>query len=109
LSEFIDWTKYIGIDTHWQSLYQPEYLDPLKLGPAVRELAVKELKLILARNDLTDSERSFFTQAEQNYHATCDIDLTQLFCNHIEKNETIYHLDQAGKFSELWPELSSLL
>jgi MoaA/NifB/PqqE/SkfB family radical SAM enzyme len=109
LSEFIDWTKYIGVDTHWQSLYQPEYLDPLKLGPTVRELAVKELKLILARNDLTNSERSFFTQAEQNYYATCDIDLTQSFCNHIEKNETIYHLDQAGKFLELWPELSSLL
>jgi hypothetical protein len=90
-------------------LYQPEYLDPLKLGPTIRELAVKELKLILARNDLTNSERSFFTQAEQNYYATCDIDLTQSFCNHIEKNETIYHLDQAGKFLELWPELSSLL
>jgi MoaA/NifB/PqqE/SkfB family radical SAM enzyme len=109
LSEFIEWTKYIGIDTHWQSLYQPECLDPLKLGPAIRDLAIKELQLILTRNDLTNSERNFFTQAEQNYHVPCDIDLTQSFWNHIETNETTYHLDQAGKFSELWPEISSLL
>ena len=67
LMEFINWAKEVKIDTHWQSLYQPDYLDPLKHSPAVRALAHAEIKQVLDRSDLTDSECSFFTQAEQNF------------------------------------------
>jgi MoaA/NifB/PqqE/SkfB family radical SAM enzyme len=109
LTELFDWAKSMQVDTHWQSLYQPEYLDPLRLGPAVKELAVEELTLVLARTDLTDSEREFFTRAKQNYHIPCDIDLQQLLRNHVDKIETVYHPDQAGKFSELWPEIAGAI
>ena len=35
---------FVGIDTHWQSLYQPECLDPLRHSAAIRELAQAELE-----------------------------------------------------------------
>ena len=106
LMEFINWAKEVKIDTHWQSLYQPDYLDPLKHTPAVRELAHQELKRVLARTDLTDSERSFFTQAEQNFNNTPTEDLTEQFKQHIQEMENKYHRDQQGQFARLWPELA---
>lgn len=105
LIEFLDWSKSIGIDTHWQSLYQPEYLDPLRLGPMVRELAIKELDRVLARTDLTTSEQSFFEQALKNYQTFSTENLSEQFQNHITEIENKYHRDQSGKFARLWPEL----
>ena len=67
LFDFIEWAKFVGVDTHWQSLYQPECLDPLKHSEEVRILAQEEIKRVLERNDLTDSERGFFEQAKNNY------------------------------------------
>jgi MoaA/NifB/PqqE/SkfB family radical SAM enzyme len=107
LMEFLDWAKSIGIDTHWQSLYQPEYLDPLRLGPLVRELAVKELNLVLSRTDLTTSERTFFEQALKNYQAFSTENLLEQFQNHIKEIEYTYHKTQRGWFDKFWPELAT--
>ena len=109
LMEFINWAKEIKVDTHWQSLYQPDYLDPLKLKPALRTLAHEEIKRVLDRTDLTDSERSFFTQAEQNYNNPPDVDLTEQFKQHIAEMETQYHKDQQGNFAWLWPEIAEVI
>jgi len=109
LMEFFDWAKHIGVDTHWQSLYQPDYLDPLKHSHQVRDLAQAELEKVLARLDLTDSERSFFEQARQNYQQPITVDLAPEFKVHIQEIEQQYHPDQQGKFVELWPEFGNLL
>ena len=109
LMEFFDWAKHIGVDTHWQSLYQPDYLDPLKHSQQVRDLAQAELEKVLARLDLTDSERSFFEQARQNYQQPITVDLAPEFKVHIQEIEQQYHPDQQGKFAELWPEFGNLL
>ena len=109
LTEFIDWAKQIGVDTHWQSLYQPEYLDPLKHSQQIRNLAQIELEKVLARTDLTLSEREFFEQAKQNYSNLVEVSLTQELKQHIEEIETIYHRDTKGKFAKLWPELAELI
>lgn len=109
LMEFFDWAKHIGVDTHWQSLYQPDYLDPLKHSQQVRDLAQAELEKVLARLDLTDSERSFFEQARQNYQQPITVDLAPEFKVHIQEIEQQYHPDQQGKFVELWPEFGNLL
>jgi organic radical activating enzyme len=109
LMEFFDWAKFVGVDTHWQSLYQPECLDPLKHNQQVRDLAQAELEKVLARTDLTDSEKSFFEQARQNYQQPATVDLAQEFKIHINEIENQYHTDQQGKFAELWPELAEIL
>ena len=109
LTELVDWAKHIGVDTHWQSLYQPDYLDPLKHSQQIRDLAQVELEKVLARADLTDSERSFFDQAYQNYQQPSTVDLALEFKIHIQEIEQQYHPDQQGKFAELWPEFGSLL
>ena len=109
LTELVDWAKHIGVDTHWQSLYQPDYLDPLKHSQQIRDLAQVELEKVLARADLTDSERSFFDQAYQNYQQPSTVDLALEFKIHIQEIEQQYHTDQQGKFAELWPEFGNLL
>ena len=109
LTELVDWAKHIGVDTHWQSLYQPDYLDPLKHSQQIRDLAQVELEKVLARADLTDSERSFFDQAYQNYQQPSTVDLALEFKIHIQEIEQQYHPDQQGKFAELWPEFGNLL
>jgi hypothetical protein len=65
LTELFDWAKGLGIDTHWQSLYQPECLDPLKHNQRIRDLAQQEIQAVLNRLDLTNSERDFFVRASQ--------------------------------------------
>lgn len=109
LFDFIEWAKFVGIDTHWQSLYQPECLDPLKHSVGIRALAQAELARVLARTDLTASERVFFEQATQNYQNSADIDFAKDLKQHIEEIETQYHTDQQGKFAQLWPELKELI
>lgn len=109
LTELFDWAKAQSLHTQWQSLYQPECLDPLKHQPAIRELAVEQLELVLSRSDLTDSERSFFEQAHRNFQTAPVMDLGTELRQHIQDIENLYHKDQQGKFADLWPEISSLL
>ena len=109
LFDFIEWAKFVGVDTHWQSLYQPECLDPLKHSAEIRALAQAELARVLARTDLTISERSFFEQAQQNYQQPADVILAKELKQHIQEIENNYHKDQQGQFSQLWPEIQDVL
>lgn len=109
LFNFIEWAKFVGVDTHWQSLYQPECLDPLKHSEEVRVLAQTEIVRVLARNDLTASERGFFEQAKNNYSTPVNTILTKELKQHITDMETKYHTDQLGRFDQLWPELSKII
>jgi MoaA/NifB/PqqE/SkfB family radical SAM enzyme len=109
LFDFIEWAKFVGIDTHWQSLYQPEWLDPLKHSQEIRNLAQAEINRVLSRTDLTDSERAFFEQAQQNYQISNNVDLCEELKTHIEEIENKYHVDQQGNFATLWPEIYNLL
>lgn len=109
LTEFVAWAKNKKLNVQWQSLYQPECLDPLNHQSAIRDLALAQLALALQRSDLTDSERSFFEQAQQNLARPNAKDLRAELRQHIQDMETQYHTDQQGKFPELWPEISTLL
>ena len=109
LEEFVAWAKSQALDTHWQSLYQPECLDPLNHNPAIRGLVQQQLDMVLTRSDLTVSERRFFVQAQANFLTAPINDLSLELINHIQEIESQYHPDQQGKFHELWPEISSLL
>ena len=109
LTEFVAWAKDQGLTTQWQSLYQPECLDVLRHGPAIRDLARAEIQQVLARTDLTAGERGFMQQAQANLDQDPAQDLHKELKQHITDIESLYHPDQHGKFSELWPEISKLL
>ena len=104
MQEFTDWARSLNMNIFWQSLYQPECLDPLKHSQEVYALATNEIDHMLERTDLTDSERMFITQAQQNYKNSSPGLEQSNFITHINEIERIYHKDLHGKFLELWPE-----
>jgi len=108
ICEFRQFVESAGATVLWQNLFQPEYLDPFLHGPAVAELAAKEIENFFAMNMATPAEHQFFDQALNNYRAVTQErpGITQHFRQHIHDNETRYHPDTAGKFKQLWPELA---
>jgi MoaA/NifB/PqqE/SkfB family radical SAM enzyme len=109
LQEITNWAKQNNITIQWQSLYQPEYLDPLRLGPDIKQLALTELQHMLMRDDLTASEKSFFQQVMQNFQQDHNTVLLPGLINHIRLIEYEYHPDQQGQFARLWPEFQPIL
>jgi hypothetical protein len=109
LSELLNWAKKYRVSTQWQSLYYPEHLDPLKLGPEIRRLALKELQTVLERTDLETGERSFLQQAADQHQIPADSVLVSDLIIHINEIESKYHPDTTGRFAELWPEISKLI
>jgi sulfatase maturation enzyme AslB (radical SAM superfamily) len=110
ICEFRQFVESAGATVLWQNLFQPEYLDPFLHGPAVAELAAQEIERFYAMDMTTPAERKFFDQALSNYRAVTQErkGITQQFQQHIHDNETQYHPDTAGKFTQLWPELAML-
>ena len=104
MQEFTNWARSLNMNIFWQSLYQPECLDPLKHSQEVYALATNEIAHMLERTDLTDSERMFIIQAQQNYKNSSPGQEKNNFITHINEIEQIYHKDLQGKFLELWPE-----
>jgi hypothetical protein len=107
LCEFRQFVQDAGATVLWQNLFQPEYLDPFLHGPAVAELAAAEIEKFYAMNIATPAERQFFDQALSKYSSitVAQHSIVQQFKQHIHTNETEYHVDTAGKFQQLWPEL----
>ena len=109
LSELFEWAKQHRVSTQWQSLYHPAHLDPLKLGPEIRELALIELQTVLKRYDLEPVERTFLQQAVDQHQTPADSVLIAELATHINEIESKYHPDTAGRFAKLWPEISKLI
>ena len=108
LVEFTRFARANNLDIHWQSLYQPDCLDPQRLGPAIAQLAQAEIDQLLATSLLQKSERQFFESVRQKLNQSND-DLRSDLRQHIDAIENKYHADQQGKFAQLWPEISNLL
>ena len=108
LVEFTKFARNNNLDIHWQSLYQPDCLDPQRLGPEIRAIALAEIDSLLSTSLLQKSERPFFESVRQNFNQSED-DLRESLKQHIEDIENKYHPDQQGKFAQLWPEISKLL
>ena len=104
LVEFTEFARDRGLSIQWQSLYQPEYLDPQRLGPNIIELAQQELQRLLASGLCTTSEEEFFKNIWFNPGTE---DLTPDFYKHIDQIESQYHTDKHGQFGRLWPELTA--
>jgi hypothetical protein len=108
LCELKQFAADTGNTVLWQNLFQPEYLDPFLHGPEVAQLASAEIHRFYSTSIVTPAERQFFDQALSKYSSTtvAQHNITQRFKQHIHKNETEYHVDKAGQFVQLWPELA---
>jgi len=106
LIELTEFARSRGLTIHWQSLYQPECLDPTRLGAQTLALAQEHIEKLLAMNICLDNERQFFQTVLAGF--TLKDDLQAEFREHIAEIENQYHQDQQGKFKQLWPELDYL-
>ena len=107
LIELTQFARGRGLTIHWQSLYQPECLDPARLGLPVVELALDEISKLLSMNICQDSEREFFQTVITSL--TVKNNLTAQLQQHIHDIETQYHTDQQGQFAALWPKIYNIL
>ena len=109
LSELIVWAQDQAIPVHWQSLYHPTYLDPLQLGPEIRQLVLKELRKVLSKSELDYGQRNFLQETESRHLQATDTVLIPELIKHITEIESKYHSNTQGRFQQLWPELASIL
>jgi MoaA/NifB/PqqE/SkfB family radical SAM enzyme len=107
LVEFTEFARSRGLSIQWQSLYQPDCLDPARLGPEVAQLARDEITQLLATDITLDNERQFFENVLSSINGNDD--LRSKLKDHIEEIETQYHPEQQRKFTQLWPEISNLI
>lgn len=110
ICEFRQFAYDLGTTVVWQNLFQPEHLDSFLHGPALAKLAITEIEKFYASGIATLQERQFFDQALQNYRRVIQAKpgIENLFKQHIHDIENRYHVTQAGKFVQLWPELEYL-
>lgn len=104
--EFTQFARERGLSIQWQSLYQPECLDPARLGDRVLAMARAEIEKLLSLNICLDNERMFFENVLQSLSPR-DLQLAE-FKQHIADIEETYHKDKQGQFAKLWPELEFL-
>jgi hypothetical protein len=88
LVELTEFARSQKLTIHWQSLYQPECLDPARLGTSVLEQAQQEIQNLLSSGLCLDSERMFFENVLQNFKLHDN--LCAQFCEHTSKIENQY-------------------
>lgn len=111
LCELREWSDAQNLKIHWQTLYQPECLDPALHGRAVVDLALQEIQIYRARFALAPDEKDFFTAVQSRFEQASDLGSQQQQIQaHIASLETKYHRPGDGlSFRSLWPELSDVL
>jgi MoaA/NifB/PqqE/SkfB family radical SAM enzyme len=107
LVEFTQFARQRGLSIQWQSLYQPDCLDPARLGPKIAQLAQDEIAQLLATDIELPGERQFFENVLHGFSSNDD--LRSNLKDHIDEIENQYHPEQQGKFAQLWPEISNLI
>lgn len=107
LVEFTQFARQQELSIQWQSLYQPDYLDPMKLGPYAARQAVNEIERLLSLDICMPNEDAFF-RTVLNSIASSDKTLQSEFAQHIYDIETRWHTNCQGQFRVLWPELAEL-
>jgi MoaA/NifB/PqqE/SkfB family radical SAM enzyme len=111
LCELREYADSVGANIMWQTLYQPEYLDPGMHSFAVRELAVREIDRYFSKFVPTEQEQQFFQAVRKrmlNQEHSGSL-VKSLFIAHINDIETKYHKQSRGQFQSLWPELHYII
>lgn len=111
LCELKEFAKSADITVLWQNLFQPKYLDPFLHDSTVAKLAAEEIKKLYQKNLVAESEKVFFDQCLIKYQTIVEAQLgiKIAFRQHIRDIEKQWHVDCAGQFEKLWPELAHLV
>jgi hypothetical protein len=107
LVELTEFARQRNLTIHWQSLYQPECLDPARLGPPVLQLAQAEISKLLSMDICLPEEQEFLQTVQ--FGLTVKDNMIPQLKQHIHNIETQYHTDQLGQFARLWPEIDNVL
>ena len=107
LVELTDFARTCGLSIHWQSLYQPDCLDPSNLGVDIVDLAHNEIHQLLQKQICLPAEQLFFETVLQTLQSKQDL-RSQLH-KHTQQIEQQYHPDTQGQFARLWPEIQQCL
>jgi uncharacterized Fe-S cluster-containing radical SAM superfamily protein len=106
LRELREYADEKNLTIKWQTLYQPEYLDPTRHNQYVRDIALREIELYESEY----GAEAFFDNVKQGLSTIAtDSDVREDFWQHINDIENVYHRDQKGQFARLWPELFMLI
>lgn len=110
LIELKRYANEVGLDILWQTLYQPDYLDPAMHCQEVRILAKQHIQHYQTTL-LTPQEQIFFDNAYNRFDSIeSDWQMNSArFREHLHLIETKYHQEDFGKFKTLWPELAELI
>jgi MoaA/NifB/PqqE/SkfB family radical SAM enzyme len=108
LGELRDYADDVGLDILWQTLYQPDYLDPAMHSLEIKDLAKQHIQQYQKRS-LTNQEQGFFENAYNRFDTIqTDWQMNRArFREHIHLIETKYHRQDKDKFANLWPELAN--
>ena len=106
LLELTAFARDQGLSIQWQSLYQPECLDPSELGPEIASLARLEIHSLLDSDWMTPVEQEFFRSVLTNLAVRND--RRSELIQHISDIEQRWHTNKAGQFAKLWPEIHNL-
>ena len=107
LLELTDFARRRGLAIHWQSLYQPECLDPSNLGEDVVNLAQDQIQQLLEQGGCLSAEQQFFETVLENLQSKQD--LRSQLNEHTASMEQKYHPTSQGEFARLWPEIQQCL
>jgi MoaA/NifB/PqqE/SkfB family radical SAM enzyme len=110
ICELRQFAEESGVSVVWQSLFQPEYLDPALHSPEVAAAAILEIQRFYSLGIATAAEQQFFDQVLATYQQIKSVnpEITKQFQQHIHDIEHVYHTDKTGHFAKLWPELAHL-
>lgn len=111
LRELRKYADDVGINILWQTLYQPESLDPAKHTDDVRRLAIEEIDAYMAEYELHEDEQRFLPGAKQLLESSIGQPATaqEKFRVHTRQIESVFHPGSAGQFEKLWPELDQAI
>lgn len=107
LVELTEFARAQNLTIHWQSLYQPECLDPARLGLPILQLAQAEISNLLGMDICLPNEQDFFQTVMAGLNVKDN--LVTEFQQHIHDIENQYHTDQQDRFATLWPEIYNII
>jgi MoaA/NifB/PqqE/SkfB family radical SAM enzyme len=109
LCELRSYADRVGFDIHWQTLFQPDQLNPAMHAPWVRDLARQEIQRYRERFPQTPTDCVFFDRVI-NELDTNDPDWQEISVKFREHTHLMEHKYHTGclAFDHLWPELSDI-
>ena len=93
----------------WQTLFQPQYLDPAYHSRSLKDIALQEIQMYEQDFGFTQQEKIFFANVKTRLMNASPLDLGQELSKHIWEIENAYHTHDLGRFQQLWPEISAIL